>query len=51
VAISGRLHDAEANLGWFVGDVSNAWRLHSCLGYVPPIEFQEHDDSIFLRNE
>ena len=33
-------HDAEANLGRFIGDVYNAKRLHSSLGYRPPIEFE-----------
>lgn len=33
-------HDAEENLGRFIGDVYNAKRLHSSLGYVPPIEFE-----------
>ena len=33
-------HDAEANLDRFIGDVSNAKRLHSSLGYLPPIEFE-----------
>ena len=37
-------HDAEQNLDRFIGDVSNAKRLHSRLGYVPPIEFE--DDSM-----
>ncbi len=32
--------DAEANLGRFIGDVYNAKRLHSSLGYVPPFEFE-----------
>lgn len=32
--------DAEANLDRFIADVYNAKRLHSSLGYVPPIEFE-----------
>lgn len=32
--------EAEANLDRFIGDVYNAKRLHSSLGYVPPIEFE-----------
>jgi putative transposase len=32
--------EAEANLGRFIADVYNAKRLHSSLGYVPPIEFE-----------
>jgi putative transposase len=32
--------DALANLGQFIEDVSNAKRLHSSLGYVPPAEFE-----------
>jgi putative transposase len=34
--------DANENLGRFIGDACNAKRLHSSLGYMPPIEF-EHD--------
>jgi transposase InsO family protein len=34
-------HDAEANLGRFIAKVYNAKRLHSSLGYRPPIEFEE----------
>ena len=35
------VHDAEENLGRCIGDVSNAKRLHSSLGYLPPIEFED----------
>lgn len=33
--------DAAENLGRFIGDVSNAKRLHLSLGYRPPIEFED----------
>ena len=32
--------EAESNLGQFIEDVYNTKRLHSSLGYVPPIEFE-----------
>jgi len=32
--------DAYANLGRFIGAVYNAKRMHSSLGYLPPIEFE-----------
>jgi putative transposase len=32
--------DAEANLAVFIEQVSNRKRLHSSLGYVPPVEFE-----------
>ena len=43
--------DAEENLGHFIGDVYNAKRLHSSLGYLPPIEFENADVSFSLRND
>ena len=33
-------HEAQANLEHFIADVYNAKRLHSSLGYRPPIEFE-----------
>ncbi len=32
--------EASANIGRFIEDVYNTKRLHSSLGYVPPLEFE-----------
>ena len=35
------LEDAESKIGAFIDDVYNARRLHSSIGYKPPIEFED----------
>ena len=36
------IHDAYACIGEFLERVYNEQRLHSALGYVPPVEFEQH---------
>ena len=43
--------DAEENLGRFIGHVYNAKRLHSSLGYRPPIEFEAERQTFSLRKD
>lgn len=43
--------DAEEHLDRFIGDVYNAKRLHSSLGYVPPTEFEDNAGAYSLRKD
>jgi transposase InsO family protein len=39
--------DAEGQIGRFIDDVYNQKRLHSSLGYLPPVEYE----SLYTANE
>ena len=36
----GNFEEAEQNIGQFIEEVYNEKRLHSSLGYLPPVEFE-----------
>jgi putative transposase len=40
------LADAYASIGEFIERVYNQQRLHSALGYVPPVEFEQNAGGI-----
>jgi putative transposase len=43
------LHEARESMGYFLQAVYNRQRLHSSLGYVPPVEFEQQlRELIFL---
>ena len=43
--------DAESKIGAFIDDVYNARRLHSSIGYKPPIEFEDEFRQARKREE
>src|SRR5262249_62402623 len=42
------LEDARASIGEFLEKIYNRERLHSALGYRPPLEFERHDPMTFV---
>ncbi len=42
-------NDAMENIGRFIEDVYNAKRMHSSLGYLSPIEFEELEEKLQIE--
>lgn len=40
--------DAIENIGRFIEDVYNAKRMHSALGYLSPIEFEQQEENVYI---
>ena len=45
------LSDARAQIGHFLEAVYNQKRLHSSLGYLPPVEFEQAHQTIRDKNQ
>ena len=43
-----KFEDAMENIGRFIEDVYNAERMHSALGYLSPIEFEQQEENVYI---